>query len=286
MTHWPSVSSRHTLWAGLAVSLGVHAAALAWRFEGAAVPVAVGLEVVLVNASSHAAPQLPAPQLFAQIASVGGGQAGAAHATTPLPYTGPDAIAWVQEELRERQLQLEAAQREVLSQLIGEDALPVPREQALAWQHHAADGRDDVDQDALIHNPQLAALAARVRAYDSLPRTHFFAPSTSPVSYAQYVDDWRRTVEDVGTRHYPSEARGRVYGRLRMTVLLAADGSVQAIDIDQPSEHALLNQAARRIVQLAAPFAPFPPGLARETDQLSITRTWHFVNDQLQTDTP
>ncbi len=48
----------------------------------------------------------------------------------------------------------------------------------------------------------------------------------------------------------------------------------------------MLNQAARRIVQLAAPFAPFPPDIARDTDILAITRTWNFVNDTLETRAP
>jgi len=244
------------------------------------------LDVVLVNAQSDAVPAQP--RLLAQAASLGGGNAGPTDAVTTLPYTGPDSVPWVQEDLRQRQLQLEAAQREVLSRLVdtvvSEDAVPLPQEPSLSWQHRAAKGRDDADQDALLENARIAILAERVRAYDRQPRTHFFAPSTSPSRYAQYVDDWRRVIEEVGTQHYPLEARGRVYGRLRMTVLLAADGSVRAIDIDQPSEHPLLNQAARRIVQLAAPFAPFPPEVARETEQLSITRTWHFVNDRLSTE--
>jgi len=265
------------------VSLCVHAGAGWWlRWDGSAPPLAAMLDIVLVNATSDAVPAQP--RWLAQTASVGGGNEGPDAAAAMLPFTGATDLAWVQEDLRQRQLQLEAAQREVLSRLVGADAVPLPHEPSLSWQHRAADGRDDADQDALLENARIAILAERVRAYDRQPRTHFFAPSTSPSRYAQYVDDWRRTIEDVGTRHYPLEARGRMYGRLRMTVLLAADGSVRAIDIDQPSEHPLLNQAARRIVQLAAPFAPFPPDIARDVEQLSITRTWHFVNDRLSTE--
>jgi len=282
-------SSRSTLWTGLAVSLCVHAGVL-WglRWDAGAVPVAAMLDVVLVNVASDVAPAQP--RLLAQAASVGGGHAGPTDAATTLPYTGPDGVPWLQEDLRQRQLQLEAAQHEVLRRLVDTvldaDAVPLPQELSLSWQHRSADGRDDTDQDAILESAHIAILAERVRAYDRQPRTHFFAPSTSPARYAQYVDDWRRVIEEVGTQHYPLQARGRLYGRLRMTVLLAADGSVRAIDIDQPSEHPLLNQAARRIVQLAAPFAPFPPGLAREVEQLSITRTWHFVNDSLRMDAP
>jgi len=43
-----------------------------------------------------------------------------------------------------------------------------------------------------------------------------------------------------------------------------------------------LDYAARRIVQMASPYAPFPPDIKRDTDILEITRTWHFTQgDQL-----
>ena len=58
------------------------------------------------------------------------------------------------------------------------------------------------------------------------------------------------------------------------------------IAFDRPSDHAILNSAARRIVELAAPFDPLPAALAAKTDILAITRTWHFTRAGLDTDTP
>ena len=45
-----------------------------------------------------------------------------------------------------------------------------------------------------------------------------------------------------------------------------------------PSGHKILDDAAVRIVRLAAPFAPFPPEILKEVDVLDITRTWQFRN--------
>ena len=135
----------------------------------------------------------------------------------------------------------------------------------------------------MIQNSQVAALAARVQQYSAEPRKQFVAPSAEASRYAAYLDAWRTRVEAVGTQHYPDEARGRIYGSLRLTVSVRADGSIADVEIDEPSPHAVLNQAARRIVQLAAPFPPFPPEIARDTDVLVITRSWHFVNDTLET---
>jgi len=36
-------------------------------------------------------------------------------------------------------------------------------------------------------------------------------------------------------------------------------------------------------VMQAAPYSPFPPDIAKDTDILEITRTWIFTNDQLAT---
>ena len=50
------------------------------------------------------------------------------------------------------------------------------------------------------------------------------------------------------------------------------------------SGHALLDEAAVRIVKLAAPYAPFPPAIRKDTDIIEITRTWAFTNaDQVRT---
>ena len=62
------------------------------------------------------------------------------------------------------------------------------------------------------------------------------------------------------------------------------DGTVDSIEVNRSSGFRVLDQAAVRIVELAAPFAPFPPDIARDTDVLSITRTWSFTSgDQFQT---
>jgi protein TonB len=62
-----------------------------------------------------------------------------------------------------------------------------------------------------------------------------------------------------------------------VTVAIKADGSVEQVDINVPSGHKVLDEAARRIVQLAAPFSAFPTDIAKDVDVLHITRTWTFT---------
>ena len=63
---------------------------------------------------------------------------------------------------------------------------------------------------------------------------------------------------------------------------IKSDGEVEKVEINRSSGHKVLDEAALRIVKLAAPFAPFPEDIRRDTDILVISRTWIFTrSDQL-----
>ena len=67
-------------------------------------------------------------------------------------------------------------------------------------------------------------------------------------------------------------------GSLLLEVALNPDGSINAIELRRSSGHRVLDEAAVRIVKLAAPFAPFPKNILQETDILHIERTWRFLS--------
>ena len=94
------------------------------------------------------------------------------------------------------------------------------------------------------------------------------------------MEAWRAKVERVGNINYPYEARKKhLSGKLLLDVAILPDGAVQQITIRRSSGKKVLDEAAVRIVELAAPFAPLPENITREVDILHITRTWNFVND-------
>ncbi|MCB1857743.1 MAG: energy transducer TonB [Gammaproteobacteria bacterium] len=104
--------------------------------------------------------------------------------------------------------------------------------------------------------------------------------STREYKYASYLDAWVRKVERIGNLNYPDEAKRRkLYGNLILHAAIKPDGSVLEINVRKSSGHKLLDDAAVRIVQLAAPFAPFPDDIRKETDILDIIRTWQFRNN-------
>ena len=123
-------------------------------------------------------------------------------------------------------------------------------------------------------------LVADTAAFASRPRRKAISASTQEYRYASYLEAWRRKVEAIGNLNYPEEARQRkLYGNLILQVGVRADGSLEEVRVLRSSGSTLLDEAAVRIVHLAAPFAPFPPDIRQETDFLDITRTWQFLSN-------
>ena len=59
--------------------------------------------------------------------------------------------------------------------------------------------------------------------------------------------------------------------------VIRPDGSVESVELNRSSGLKILDAAAHRIVQMAAPFAAFPTDIRKDTDLLVITRTWFFA---------
>lgn len=125
-----------------------------------------------------------------------------------------------------------------------------------------------------------AQLDIRRQEYARRPRKHTISSASTKQSRdALYLDTWRKQIESVGNLNYPQQAsQEKIYGSLRLLVALRPDGVVEEIRILSSSGHAVLDNAAIRIVQLAAPFAPFSEEMKRDVDILEIIRTWQFHN--------
>jgi len=129
---------------------------------------------------------------------------------------------------------------------------------------------------------EMAQLAAEIelaeKQYAERPRVHFVdALSAKSAVEAMYVGDWVRRVEGMGNLNYPESARiQKLSGRLTLSVRLNHKGEIVLIDVDHSSGSALLDNSAKKIVQLAAPFMNFPKEMRDKYDQLDITRTWGF----------
>ncbi len=125
-----------------------------------------------------------------------------------------------------------------------------------------------------------AQIAKQQEEYQKRPKRRYLGARAKEASDAMYLEAWRQKVERIGNLNYPQAAREqKIYGSLRMTVEIRADGSVESITVDKSSGSKILDEAAKNIVQLAAPFSPFSDEMRKNTDILGITRTWTFTQE-------
>ncbi len=137
-------------------------------------------------------------------------------------------------------------------------------------------------QELLQRSMEIARLEAEIgrelQAYAKRPRRKFISANTREFEFATYMQAWVAKVERIGNLNYPAEARQRkLEGSLVLTVAVSRDGSIEAIDVIQPSGYPLLDEAAIRIVRMGAPYAPLPEKIRDKVDILHITRTWQFL---------
>lgn len=282
---WRRSEQRFLRWA-IGLSILFHVCLLAWQRATPPAPAntAQTLEVVMVNAATELSPTQA--RLLAQNNMDGGGTVDLANASHALPRTGDTGARIEIESLTKKQMQLESEQQNLLTQMKSTESVARARSAPYFMKESNAPGVDDTDQESLTQNAKLAILAQQVQDYNQRPRKHFDAPSTLAIRYAPYIDQWRQRVEQIGAQHYPRSSGKTLYGKVQATLTIRSNGTLSDITIDRPSDQAALNQAVLRIAQLSAPYGPFPPDMAKEIDQLVLTRTWHFVNGVLQTREP
>ncbi len=165
---------------------------------------------------------------------------------------------------------------------LDEKSIPV---KAAISRAEASDPQPVADAARLISNSfAMASLSAeidqRLESRSKRLRQKFVSASTQEYKFAAYMESWRAKVERIGNLNYPEEARRQhLSGNLLLDVAINPDGTIADIVIRRPSGHKDLDAAAVHIVQLAAPFAPFPEEIRRETDVLHITRSWQFMHN-------
>ncbi|MDQ8050291.1 energy transducer TonB [Luteibacter sp.] len=236
------------------------------------------LDVTLVDVANQEPPDKA--DFLAQANNAGGGDKDkAARPSEPVSGPLPTPVRGVTPEPKEAQAP--APQDRTPQQLLtssGETAFAVDTtKQQTEHQEHPLPVSDEEIQRKL----EMARLSAEVReqsqAYAKRPKKKFISSNTREYVYAAYMKGWVGRVERVGNLNYPDEARRQgLYGELVLTVGLNKDGSIKSMDVIKSSGHKVLDDAAQRIVRLAAPFPSLPADKTR-VDELYITRTWQFL---------
>ncbi|MEQ1533236.1 MAG: energy transducer TonB [Sideroxydans sp.] len=235
------------------------------------------LEVTLVNSKSKSRPTNATA--YAQNNLDGGGNvAEDIHASTPFPVLSDDN-RFTPEQNTQRTKALEEQVKRLLTQT--KSNYQVERKKEITHQlEQQLDGQDLV-QLALEIARLEAEINKSITLYERMPKRKFIGARAQEYRYAQYVEDWRSKVERIGNLNYPEALRReKIFGKVRLTINIHSNGTIEKVEIDQTSGNRKLDAAAVRIAKLAAPYAPFPPDIRKEIDILSITRTWTFTTNE------
>ncbi len=306
----PDVYSSSLLRTMLVVSLLLHIAVIDTVRFSAPKPNVVkatlpALDVVLVNAKSETAPQKA--DVLAQANLDRGGNTDdkqRAKSPLPVPKTQPrdraigvsatptisheqqhqSAASKPQVTLEQKQEQVKQLEHKVQQVITQINATPTEQTTKAATPPRSTPLQLNVREMAARSLDEASRLEAELakeqKAYQERPWRRFVGARAQEDRFAFYVEGWRQKVEKIGNLNYPEEAKAqKLYGQLRMTVSIRADGSVESIEINKSSGFKILDDAARRIVELGAPYAPFPDNIRKDTDILGITRTWTFTRE-------
>jgi protein TonB len=281
---------RRNLTLAFGISLLIHAVLLAVRFtppDFMAKAREQALEVILVNSKSKSRPDKA--QAKAQTNLDGGGNTDEnRRAKTPLPPSPNTREGNELVEAQRRVAELEAQAQQQMTRLKSERSVTLDR--GKPEPNPSADPTRsglDMASSAMAIARLEGQIARQMEEYNQRPRKKFIGARVEEYRFAQYVEDWRQKIERIGNLNYPDAAKGRLYGSLTLSVVIKANGDLKQVEVIRSSGKKLLDDAAIRIVRLAASngFGAFPDSIGRDTDELDITRTWTFTNaDRLRTD--
>lgn len=138
--------------------------------------------------------------------------------------------------------------------------------------------------DLMSTSLEMARLEAQINKqqddYQKRPKRKSIGARTQEYRFATYVESWRQKVERIGNGNYPEAAKDQKnYGQLQLTVYIKSSGDVEKVEIRRSSGYPVLDNAAKRIVEMGSPYAAFPEDLRKEVDILDITRTWIFTKE-------
>ena len=277
---WISPSSLSSLQWALGASIAVHGVLLSVRFVD---PDAFNrvfqdtpLEVILVNARTSERPTKA--QAIAQANMVGGGDAQAGRAISPLPpallsQAGDASESQAQAQLQTLKEQQNLLLAEVKSRLASMPTRDPQPEKPTPEQAQREETRRQLSK-------LLAEIEHRIKVENERPRKRYIGPSTREEVYAVYYDRLRRRIEDKGTENFPETAGKKMYGEMTLAVTVNFDGRIHEVEIVEGSGNRALDRRAVAIVRSAGPFGRFNATMRRQAEQIWVVSRFKFTRDE------
>ena len=242
------------------------------------------LDIILVQ--SHNPSENDKAEFLAQITQQGGGESKTKARPSDL-FTAPSLSQNPGMALQESQQQKASMKQTEKLALINQENSDFNVD--TNTEHQSDNDITLVNQNNTQQSQNLARLAEeldkKIEYEADASKTKYLNSSTKEFIPAQYMHNWINRVERIGNLNYPDKARReKLNGTLILDVVINANGKLVKTDLRRSSGHQLLDDAAMRIVQLAAPYSPFPKELKEVADVIHITRSWEFLNsNQIRT---
>ncbi|QLG89092.1 TonB family protein [Chitinibacter bivalviorum] len=249
------------------------------------------IDVVLVNQKTTTKPKNAEVEAQADLDGGGNTDAPDHRVKSPLPSKSKKTEPEL-EQVEAKLKKLEDQSAQMMTQLKSSTKLPSDAKNVPDKPEAKTLDLEELKEQAR-REQEIAGLAAQIakqnHEYQSKPRKAFVGARAKQTSVAMYMDGWRQRIEKVGTMAYPVDATGnKIYGQLRVTVEIGADGTMLSSTIDKTSGNPQLDAAALRILKMSAPFSKLPNDLLDSTGKpatvLVITRTWTFERQTLTSD--
>ena len=128
----------------------------------------------------------------------------------------------------------------------------------------------------------MAEMSQQEERFAKRPRIHFIdSLSAKGTVEAEYIYTWSKKLERIGNINFPQKALDlSLSGTLILNTTLDRAGRVVEIQISVSSGSKILDDAALKIVKLAAPYEPLPKKMREKYDRLNITRTIVFHKEK------
>ena len=275
-----NLRSLSTLQIALGVSIAAHAVLLSVRFID---PESFNrvfqdspLEVILVNARTNERPVKA--QAIAQYALAGGGEALAGRATSPLPPSAYTDLGDAADDAQKKEVDaLQEQQSLLLAQVRTMLAAMPPADPKKPSNTPGAQAQEDRRRHLV---KLLAEIERRINEENARPKKRYISPSTIEGVQALYYSRFKESVEDLGTRNFPSLAGRKLYGELVMLISLNTKGQVLQTEIVESSGNRALDRLAQAIVKTGAPYGRFTPAMVREFQIMVVASRFKFSRDE------
>ncbi len=236
------------------------------------------LEITLVHPQEPA--EVDEAKLLAQVSQEGGGN-DAHEGRSASPMSTPERSPST-EQAETRQPRAAPERSQAKADVVMTTVAPSPDKAPNDTQVEQAVDAPIRAEQLIEQSVEIARLSAEINRsmddYAKRERHRYLSARTRSFRDAVYLDAWQAKIEQIGNLNYPEEAKHRnITGDLILDVALNPDGGLRKVTLRHSSGKKVLDDAAIRIVRLAAPFAPFTDAMRKDTDVLHIVRTWRFL---------